>query len=236
MSLSPTKAVYFDLDNTLVHRERSIHRYCRRFVADFESDLDPVSWDAVVSTVKAADNGGYLPPDAPFPTVMECVAHALHRELGWKSSVNPSTLVDHWREHLPGQSVPMPGAVAVIEHLQAEGYFVGIISNGRQESREATLAAMPFKDGIEQLVASGGVGIKKPDARLFHWALNEAGLKPESCVYVGDHPRNDYFGASEAGLNAVWLHGFHSWPDNQTRPEHTIHALDELPALLSSGL
>ncbi|GGX74330.1 HAD family hydrolase [Saccharospirillum salsuginis] len=232
MDPSSIKAIYFDLDNTLVHRQQSIQQYCRRFMTEFDSALEPVSSDKVLATVTAADNGGYRPDDAPYPTVMEMVAHALSEELTWKVTVDPGAIVDHWCEHLPKQSVPMPGAEDVIKHLKANGYFVGIISNGRQESRESTLEAMPFKGDIEQLVASGGVGIKKPDARLFHLALEEAGWRPEECVYVGDHPRNDYLGARDAGLTAIWLHGFHTWPDELDTPERMIRRLDEVPALL----
>ena len=232
MQKPPIKAIYFDLDNTLVHRQRSIRRYAQSLLADFESALEPVSLDSVESIITTADHGGYLPDNAPHPTVMECVAHALSSELDWNTPVHPVALVDHWCEHLPKQSVPMPGAEDVINHLKANGYFVGIISNGRQESREATLDAMPFKGDIEQMVASGGVGIKKPDARLFQLALEEAGWQPEECFYIGDHPRNDYLGAREAGLTAIWLHGFHAWPDELEAPERMIRRLHEVPALL----
>jgi len=234
MQLSPIKAVYFDLDNTLVHRQHSIRRYAQRFLSDFESSLMPVSQDAVVSIVMAADHGGYLPADAPHPTVMECVAHALSDELDWNAPVATETIVDHWCEQLPKQSVPMPGAEGVIDRLKTDGYFVGIISNGRQESREATLNAMPFKDDIEQMLASSGVGIKKPDARLFHLALDEAGWRQEECCYIGDHPRNDYFGARDAGLTPIWLRGFHSWPEELDSPDRMIRRLDDVLAFLGN--
>jgi FMN phosphatase YigB (HAD superfamily) len=36
------------------------------------------------------------------------------------------------------------------------------------------------------IVISGEVGIRKPDPRIFHLALQRTGLQPEEVVYVGD--------------------------------------------------
>ncbi len=68
--------------------------------------------------------------------------------------------------------------------------------------------------GIEQMfdvvVISGEVGVAKPDASVFAFALHKLGVEKENAWHVGDSLRTDVAGALGAGLTAVWLNRFHA--------------------------
>jgi len=76
-------------------------------------------------------------------------------------------------------------------------------------------------------------GVKKPDPRIFEMAVARLKVRPDECVYVGDHPRNDIEGAGKSGMRTVWIKVNQPWiPELTVRPYHKIERLPELLALL----
>lgn len=56
-----------------------------------------------------------------------------------------------------------------------------------------------------RLVASGELGVTKPDAAIFEAAAAAFGVSAASCLYVGDRLATDAVGATTAGMRGVWL-------------------------------
>lgn len=159
--------VFFDLDNTLTHRLRSIEAYAGLFARHFATHLGLNAQPLIAQVIADQDNGGYLPPDSAHPNIRTAVAVFLHDRLRWRTPVPVAELADHWFEHFPTQSLEMPGASLLIESLVARGVKVAIISNGARQSREATLAYLPFKYHVALLISSESAGYRKPDPRIF---------------------------------------------------------------------
>ena len=75
-------------------------------------------------------------------------------------------------------------------------------------------------------------GAWKPDSHTGRMpAARELDVPVERCWFVGDHPVNDVAGAHAAGMRAIWLRGFHDWPDGAAAMP-TIASLAELDALI----
>ena len=72
------QAVYFDLDNMLVHRNESIELYAERFSDDFSDVLSDVGLKEIANVIYAHDNGGYLTKNSPYKTIKDAVSHGLH--------------------------------------------------------------------------------------------------------------------------------------------------------------
>jgi len=206
------RAVLFDLDNTLVHRNQSISRYASRFVDDFAHSLASVSPDTVAWLVNRQDNGCYLPSDSPFPTVRAAMAHSLVLDLPWRRIIQQEEIATHWANCFPECTVEMEGADALCDRLVALGMRIGIVSNGAEKSRLATVERLSFRDRLSSVLSSERAGVRKPNAAIFQAAARQLGVANDECVYVGDHPINDIAGALSAGMGAIWLEGFHPWP------------------------
>jgi putative hydrolase of the HAD superfamily len=209
---APLRGVLFDLDNTLVHRNRSIARYAERFVADFSEQLEATSSAHVARAIELQDNGGYLPHDSEFLTIKDAVAHALTNDLSWKISAKSEEIADHWSSFFPQCAVEMDGAEALVCALAARHLNIGVVSNGAERSRVKTVAQLSFRRHIAFVLSSERADVRKPDARIFTAAAAELGLTNDQCVFVGDHPLNDVAGALAAGMSAIWFDGFHLWP------------------------
>jgi len=226
------KALYFDLDNTLIHRQRSIERYAEVFVEHFASSLNSTSATSIAQIIKGVDNGGYLVANSGYSSIKQAVTDKLHRQFHREIRVEKSALLAHWLKYFPSCSVAMAGANQLLTRLVQQEMHIGIISNGAQASRLATARALQGYHCVDQLLSSGEAGIKKPDPQIFQRAMTAAGLTAQQCCYVGDHPLNDIQGARSAGMTAIWLKGFHPWPAGLEEPEYSIASLDEIASII----
>ncbi|MBF9002866.1 HAD family hydrolase [Vibrio nitrifigilis] len=229
--MSHIKAIYFDLDNTLVHRNASIDRFSEGFVQRYVSLLSHVSCEQVANLIKTIDNGGYLGDKRRYRKISQAIGAELSTKLCWQQPIAADQLERDWKTHFPQSTVEMPSATKVLNELAKKGYYLAIISNGGQQSRINTLAATSFSPLIHHLVSSEQFGAKKPDPAIFLETISQAGFRPNECVYVGHHPVNDMQGAYNAGMHAVWLAGFHERAGLPT-PAYVIQSLPELLGLV----
>lgn len=116
---------------------------------------------------------------------------------------------------------------------------VGIITNGDLEFQTAKIIATGLDELIplDNVVASGEVGVTKPDAGIFEHAARHLGVSPVEACYVGDRLHTDAIGAARAGLLGVWIDRRGVATEEQlAEADHegvpVIRGLAELPALL----
>ncbi len=102
-----------------------------------------------------------------------------------------------------GRIVMFDETKEVFEMLKNRGLKVGVISNINRLYGGFLYNALPFKpDCFSVPYLSGG---DKPDVLAFEYAAKELGLKPEEILMIGDCYRNDYQGAKNAGMQALFL-------------------------------
>ncbi|HWM34047.1 MAG TPA: HAD family hydrolase [Pseudolysinimonas sp.] len=82
---------------------------------------------------------------------------------------------------------------------------IGIITNGHRAFQDAKIAALGLERWVEDVIASGEVGVTKPDPRIFALACERFGVTAADAVYVGDRLHTDAIGAARAGLRGVWI-------------------------------
>lgn len=75
-----------------------------------------------------------------------------------------------------------------------------------------------------RVIASGELGITKPDSAIFHAAAAAFGVAPAACAYMGDRVRTDAVGAHDAGMLGIWL------DRGRDRNPVTDHAEGDAPA------
>lgn len=91
----------------------------------------------------------------------------------------------------------------VFNALKAQGYKVGVISNINKIYGNTLLKQLPFEpDCVSFPYLSGAV---KPEPEAFAFACRKLGLEPAEILMVGDSYNNDYIGAREFGMNALYL-------------------------------
>jgi putative hydrolase of the HAD superfamily len=96
---------------------------------------------------------------------------------------------------------------AVLERLKQKGYRLGIISNW-DPSAKSILTRQGLADYFDQIIISSEVGFEKPDERIFHLALQRAGVSASECLYVGDNYYDDALGSMKVGMPSVIINRF----------------------------
>lgn len=92
-----------------------------------------------------------------------------------------------------------PVMVEAVRRLRASGVRTVLVSN--------SWGGAAYEDEVMELlfdhrVVSGEVGLRKPDAAIYHHALELAGLAPDAAVFIDDLPLN-CDGARAVGIAAI---------------------------------
>jgi len=84
-----------------------------------------------------------------------------------------------------------------------EHFPLAVVTDAQSPYARAELHKVGLLDYFDPIVVSGDHGFRKPDPRLFRFALDGMGVAAENALYVGNDMRTDIFGAREAGMTTV---------------------------------
>ncbi len=121
------------------------------------------------------------------------------------------------------------------EFLQrlAGKHRLGLLSNlwSRQGPWLAAFAEAGIGGVFEVMLFSSETRSIKPSPRLFEILLEQAGVRPERAVYIGDDLARDVIGARAAGLASVWIsHGRSRQPSDPV-PDREVASILDLDSL-----
>ena len=81
-----------------------------------------------------------------------------------------------------------------------------ILSNGQRIFSELELRFLGLYDLFDHVIFSSDVRYKKPNPKLYRFALERMQLKPEEVLFIGDTPENDIIAPQEIGMQAIHIH------------------------------
>ena len=190
------RAAIFDLDDTLYEREQFVLSGFAAVADELERRFAlPAPW--ILATLKRARVRGHAGREL----------QALCADHGLPESLIPE-LVEVIRRHEPALALGSV-ASAVLAQLRADGWRLGILTNGLPATQRAKVEALGLESRVDAVLyaeehAPGG----KPSRAAFDAALNALGAPSErSVVFVGDDLVNDIQGARAAGLLTIRVAG-----------------------------
>jgi HAD superfamily hydrolase (TIGR01662 family) len=127
-------------------------------------------------------------------------------------------------------------ALPTLTALRETDYRLGMISNTSDDDNvQQLLDRWRLRPFFEDVVTSAGCGIRKPDPRIFHLALDHFQTPPQQVVMVGDTPEADILGANQVGMYSIWI--TRRVPNSDPSPAHpsaTVRTLGEIPAIIKT--
>ena len=103
-------------------------------------------------------------------------------------------------------------------------YRLFALSNGNADLQRTGLAEL-----FEGHVTAISAGAAKPDARIFAKLRELAGVDAAQILHVGDDPHADVVGATQAGMQSIWMNReAREWPPQFAPPARTISTLEEI--------
>lgn len=101
-----------------------------------------------------------------------------------------------------------PAVTQLIKALKP-AYRVGLLTNAAGDTLRTLLDKQHLTGLFDALVISSEVGLMKPDARIYEYAVGQLGIAPQEAVFIDDSERN-VAGAQEAGLIGLHYTNTHS--------------------------
>ena len=186
-----TKAIFFDLDGTILDTVPDIQDSINRMLA--ENGLPPLSAEEIVRYV---GNGAKKLVDRCLKgrVTEERAERCLHRynEL-YTNCGSPKTRI------FPGLSKTLP-------LLKEKGYLLAVITNKPQETADEVKKIYLDPLGISYVFGQReGIPVK-PDPKPMEIVLAQFGLKREEVVFVGDGETDAAFAinAGVRGISCLW--------------------------------
>jgi len=174
-----------------------------------------VDWGGVLTSGIGVSMAAWARSDGiAFEDVQEVLRAWLGREAGDEVRFNPvhalergELQVPHFEERLAdelsrrsGRPVSAQGMLTrLFEQLTAAPDMVGLVRRAHASGLRTALLSNSWgndypRDGwaemFDVVVISGEVGMRKPDAEIFHHTLDLLGLAADDCVFVDDLPPN----------------------------------------------
>lgn len=201
-----------DLDNTLVDRGAAFRSWATSYVQTLGGSETDVRW------LIEADRDGYEP--------WEQLAAAIGGRfgLGDTGSVLAELLLG-----MVDRIEMDPTVVEALDRARSAGWSLVVVTNGTVSQQERKLRATGLDHHLDGWVVSEGVGIRKPDPRIFVAACQLSGSHelPTSSWMIGDAAVHDVHGAQAVGAGGIWLHRGRRWPPELDPPDHVASSFAE---------
>ncbi|GAB3328719.1 YjjG family noncanonical pyrimidine nucleotidase [Larkinella ripae] len=131
---------------------------------------------------------------------------------------------------LPRKPHLMESAAELLEYLK-DRYVLHIITNGFDEIQALKMASSGLTDYFQHIITIQNAEAKKPDPRIFEFALTRSGAAVNESLMIGDNYEADVRGAQNAGMDVVY-YNVENRPINGPAPTYEIRHLKELMAIL----
>ncbi len=221
--------IYFDIDGTLVDYEAdSCHAFGK--ARDHAVESHPALAESLtVDTFRRARDATYiqfgdtgLPPKDWYTECMRLALEsvgvfdfALAQRMGELYGLFRNTTLEEFED-----------ALEVVPKL-ANSYKLGLISNGSSKLQKLEIGQF-----FTYSVFARDIGHEKPSPEIFVASAEIAGCGMGEILYVGDGQHTDILGASNAGIEMVWINRIHAkLLQGIPPPDHEIHDLREIFAV-----
>lgn len=97
-----------------------------------------------------------------------------------------ATMLDCYERHIADQSSFFAGIEETLAQIEAQGLKWGVVTNKRERFTKPLMAALNLTDRAACIVSGDTTAYSKPHPGPMLAACEQAGVKPEQCVYIGD--------------------------------------------------
>ncbi|MFT7033575.1 MAG: putative hydrolase of the HAD superfamily [Cyclobacteriaceae bacterium] len=121
------------------------------------------------------------------------------------------------------------GAIELLDSLSSE-YELHIITNGFIEVQATKMEMSGLSPYFPHVITSEGASAKKPQRKIFDFAMKQTGASIASSIMIGDNLSTDIKGARDYGLDQIFFNPDEIPHDNPVT--HEVNYLKEIKAIL----
>jgi putative hydrolase of the HAD superfamily len=216
------KAVFFDLDGTLLDRDASVKSFIDDQYDRLKKWVGDIPKEVFISRFIKLDDRGYVWKDRVY---QQLVKEFKIEGLSW------DTFLQDYENCFKQSCVPFENLKSMLSGLKHNSYSLGMITNGKGRFQMDNIEALGIKQYFDVILISEWEGVKKPDPLIFKRAMKNLNVLPHESVYIGDHPKNDVEASKQVGMTGIWKRD--SFVGN-FETELIIDELSEIPGLIKN--
>ncbi len=224
------KHIFFDLDNTIWDfeknsREALVEIYHKHNL----QELGVTDLDHFIEKYKERNEmmwEQYRLGTIDKPTLRDKRFALTFWDMGLDAELAPSALADDYLSISPRKTNLFPHAHEVLTYLSAK-YTLHIITNGFEEAQHIKMQESKLIPYFQEVIISEHTGFRKPDSKIFDYAMNKTGAKAEDSMMIGDGLEVDILGARNVGWDTIYFN-----PDKKSHNEKMTHEISTLFELL----
>lgn len=197
------KHIFFDLDHTLWDTDKNSELAFADCFKDLDIQLDLQTFLEVYMPI----NEAYWVLFTHNQISKEKLKLSRFSDTFEKLNMNISLekmeqLSERYIHYLPRYGVLIDGAIEVLDYLK-DKYTLHIITNGFNDVSLKKLSLSHIDKYFQAVITSEKAGFKKPDSRIFEYALTQAKAQKNESIMIGDNLIADIQGATQAGLQVI---------------------------------
>jgi len=115
-----------------------------------------------------------------------------------------------------------PNAIEILDYLFPK-YNLHLITNGFSEVQEVKLKSSGMDKYFDKVITSEDAGVKKPDSRIFKFAMEQTNAEFINSIMIGDDYEVDIVGAQGVGMDQVYFN-----PQNNLNSNGCTYEIEDL--------
>lgn len=216
--LHSVKAIFFDLDNTLIQRDRSFKEVLPSWLGTRVPHLAQSEYEDQIEQIIRHDNRGFSD------------RHKFARWIKHNYQTNnlSADILSEFATAIALNIKRDDHLVGLISSLKKH-YVLGVISNGSSQTQRLKLQRSGLCEVFDddKIYLEGEAGLAKPDPALFNLVGQDQKISCKEILFVGDHPINDMQGASRVGMKTCWVRHRQDLSDCMVRPDMVVDTIED---------
>lgn len=201
------KHLFFDLDHTLWDFDRNSAESIAEIYATYRlADLGVSSADAFAEQFITINRKLWRDYDLDLIGHEYIRAHRFPlvlNALGIDDISSCAAMNTEYLRLLPRKAHLTDSAREILEHLHGR-YRMHIITNGFADIQGVKMASAEIDHFFEEVITTQSADAKKPNPRIFEFALQASGAAVADSLMLGDNYEADILGAKAVGLDTVF--------------------------------
>ena len=203
MEMKQIEHIFFDLDHTLWDFEKNSALTFEKIFSENNIDVNIVDflevyvplnlqyWKLYRNEKVSKEALRYERLKKPFDAIGYSVSDAVI-----------DTLATAYIDNLSEFNHLFEGTFELLDYLK-EKYTLHIITNGFEEVQNKKMVNSKLYHYFDQIITSESVGVKKPNPKVFNFALESANARKDNSIMIGDSLEADIQGALDVGLEVI---------------------------------
>lgn len=220
--------IFFDLDGTLWDFHRSSQETLQELFSEYQPHIgEDMTFEDFLLVYRRINEGLWRRYEKNEINSQELRVErweGTFKELGVRTGEWTRSIGNAYIDRCPKKPHLLPFAKEILEYLRPK-FDVHIITNGFSETQAVKMEYAGLNELVGRVITSDEAEARKPDRKIFDYAMAQTGADHGTSLYIGDSYHADVLGGRDAGLNVVYFN------PNQLENPHAAHEIQHLNQL-----